>query len=65
MNLPPAPDRILRARRVVTPEGLRPACVRVSAGRIVAVEPWDAPLAVTDELGELVLLPVGLNARTA
>ncbi len=57
MSLPPAADRILRARRVVTPEGLRPACVRVRAGRIVAVEPWDAPVEVTDELGELVLLP--------
>jgi len=57
VNTQPAADRILRARRVVTPEGMRPACVRVRDGRIVALEAWDAPVSVTDELGELALLP--------
>ena len=51
------PDRILRSRRVVLPQGERPACVVVREGRIAAIEPWDAALAVTDELGELALMP--------
>ena len=54
---PPVRDRVLRSRRVVTPDRDGPACVVVRAGRIAALEPWDAPLEVTDELGELALLP--------
>ncbi|MFN8589596.1 MAG: allantoinase AllB [Candidatus Eisenbacteria bacterium] len=50
-------DRVLRSRRVVLPDGVRPACVVVRGERIVAVEPHDAPLAVTHEFGELVLMP--------
>ena len=58
MNHEPAgPDRTFRSRRVVTRDGERPACVVVRGGLIAAVEPWDAGLAVTDELGELALLP--------
>jgi len=37
-------DLVFRARRVVTPEGTRPAAVAVGGGAIVAVEPYDAPL---------------------
>ena len=49
-------DLVLRSRRVVTPVGTRPATVCVDDGRIVAVEPYDAPVAGT-ELGEVALLP--------
>jgi allantoinase len=34
-------DLILRGRRVVTPEGIRPASIHVAAGRIEAVEDFD------------------------
>src|ERR1700712_4710665 len=37
-------DTVLRARRVVTPDGVREGWVGVQDGRIVAVEPYDAPL---------------------
>src|SRR5437870_3312125 len=50
-------DRVVRSRRVVLESGERPACVVVRGGRIAAIEPWDEGVAVTDELGELVLLP--------
>ncbi len=39
----PMPDLLLRARRIVTAEGERPGAVRVSAGRIVSVDSFDAP----------------------
>ena len=39
----PAPSFALRSRRVVTPEGVRPALVVVREGRIVRVGPWDDP----------------------
>jgi allantoinase len=48
---------VLRSSRVVLPGGERPACVVVREGRIAAVEPWNAPLEVTAELGGLALLP--------
>ncbi|HEX7746164.1 MAG TPA: allantoinase AllB [Micromonosporaceae bacterium] len=47
-------DLVLRSRRVVTPEGERPAAVRVSGGRIAAVEPYEPP---GEDLGHLALLP--------
>jgi allantoinase len=47
-------ELVLRSRRVVTPEGERPAAVRVSGGRIAAVEPYESP---GDDLGDLALLP--------
>jgi allantoinase len=50
-------DLALRSRRVVTPEGERPATVAVTGGRIAAVLDYhDASAAATD-LGDLVLLP--------
>ncbi|MHA6796992.1 allantoinase AllB [Pseudonocardia bannensis] len=59
-----APDPVLdltvRARRVLTAEGMRPACVAVDGGRIVAIEPFDnAPAAASSiELADdEVLLP--------
>jgi allantoinase len=52
------PDLVVRARRIVTPEGERSGAVVVLAGRIVAVEPFDSafPEAVDVPDGE-VLLP--------
>jgi dihydroorotase-like cyclic amidohydrolase len=47
-------DLVLRSRRVVTPEGERPAAVRVSGGRIAAVEPYET---AGKDLGDLALLP--------
>lgn len=51
----PSYDLVLRSRRVVTPEGERPAAVCVSGGRIVAVAPFDA--VAGEDLGDLALLP--------
>jgi allantoinase len=51
-------DLVLRSRRVVTPDGERPATVAVAGGRIAAVLPYEeavAPDAV--DLGDLALLP--------
>ncbi|MFC6023067.1 allantoinase AllB [Plantactinospora solaniradicis] len=48
-------DLVLRSRRVVLPDGERPAAVCVRGGRIAAVAGYDA-VPGTD-LGELVLLP--------
>ncbi|OLB74878.1 MAG: allantoinase [Actinobacteria bacterium 13_2_20CM_2_71_6] len=48
-------DLVLRARRVILPEGERPAAVSVHNGRIVAVDPYDA--LPGQDLGDLVLLP--------
>ncbi|GAA0931529.1 allantoinase AllB [Nonomuraea longicatena] len=52
-------DLVIRSRRVVTPEGERPAAVAVRAGRIAAVHPHDAPLDAAEErdLGAVALLP--------
>ena len=52
-------DLILRSRRVVLPEGERPAAVCVSGGTIAAVLPHDAPADATRDfyLGELAVLP--------
>jgi allantoinase len=46
---------VLRARRVVLPDGERPAAVRVVDGRIAAIEPYSA--ASGHDLGDAVLLP--------
>jgi allantoinase len=48
-------DLVLRSRRVVTPDGERPAAVCVHNGRIAAVEPYDSVPGA--DLGELALLP--------
>lgn len=55
----PAADLLLRGRRVVTPEGMRPASVHVSGGRIVAVGGYDAPGgdARVVDAGDAVLMP--------
>ena len=52
-------DLVIRSRRAVTPSGERPAAVAVAAGRIVAVEAYDAELDATQQvdLGAAALLP--------
>src|SRR5260370_17749944 len=51
-------DLVLRGRRVLTPEGIRPAAVRVRFGRIVSVEPYDSPAPPESvDAGEAVVLP--------
>lgn len=54
------PELVLRAHRVVTPEGVRPAAVAVAGGRIAAVLPREAPApagARVADYGDAVLLP--------
>lgn len=49
---------VLRSKRVVLPEGERPAAVVIDNGRIVALEPYDAlPAAPGEDLDDLALLP--------
>lgn len=50
---------IVRSRRVLTPEGIRPAAIHIEAGVITDVAGWDqvpegAPV---EELGELLVMP--------
>ena len=54
-----AAPTIVRSRRVVTPEGVRPAAVHIRDGIIRRVADWDdAPRdAVIDDVGDLVLMP--------
>jgi allantoinase len=47
---------ILRSRRVLTPEGLRPAAVWIGGGTIERVTPWEDAVDPHD-LGDLVLMP--------
>ena len=58
---PRPPQTVLRARRVVTPAGTAACWVGVRDGRIVAVEPYDAPVPagapVVDLAADTVLLP--------
>ncbi|BCY13798.1 allantoinase AllB [Actinoplanes sp. L3-i22] len=52
-------DLVVRSRRVITPDGEIPAAVVVDAGRIVAIQPYDAAVeAATDvDLVDTVLSP--------
>jgi allantoinase len=54
-----SPDLILRSRRVVTPEGLRPAGILVKAGVIVEIVDGDASLenCAIEDAGNLVVMP--------
>jgi allantoinase len=55
----PPPELVLRARRVVLPDGVRPASVHVAGGRIAAVAGWDEVPegARRVDAGDAVLLP--------
>ena len=57
------PDRAFRSRRVVTPEGVRPACVRAADGTIASVEAWDAAPAGVIDFGDAVLMPGVVDAH--
>jgi allantoinase len=50
---------VLRSRRVVTPEGLRPAAICVEGETIAAVVPWDdvASSARVEDVGDLLVMP--------
>ena len=48
-------DRVIRSRRVVLPDGMRPAAIRVRDGVIVGTEAYDT--ASGDDYGELVIMP--------
>ena len=48
---------VVRSRRVVTPEGVRPASVHFSEGRIVAVAGWEAAPGGVVDFGDLVIMP--------
>ncbi len=50
-------DLSLRSRRVVTPEGIRPAVVHVVGGRIAGVYDEPPPHLQPRDLGDLVLMP--------
>ncbi|MEV6103681.1 allantoinase AllB [Streptomyces sp. NPDC051940] len=53
-------DLVLRSRRVLTPEGERPAAVSVTAGRITDVQPYDTPPprgTRVEDAGDHVVLP--------
>src|SRR5688500_4350686 len=50
-------DLVLRSRRVVTPDGVRPASVCVADGRIAAVESYDGRAGCGEDFGDVALLP--------
>jgi allantoinase len=52
-------ERTIRSRRTLLPDGERPAAVRLRAGRIVAIEAYDAPVLDSPDadLGNVALLP--------
>lgn len=52
---PPADELVLASRRVVTPDGVRPATVRVRDGRIAAIDAYNP--AAGEDLGDSALLP--------
>lgn len=54
------PRLVLRSRRVVTPDGVRPATIHIRQGRIERVAAWDEILPGSQELldcGDSVILP--------
>ena len=55
----PAPELIIRGKRVILPEGERAAQIHVAGGKIIAITSYDAPLPCSPlhEAGELVVMP--------
>jgi allantoinase len=54
------PSRVLRSRRVVTPDGIRPATIHIHRGKIERVGAWEDIPEVSDGLldcGDSVILP--------
>jgi allantoinase len=58
-NTPGAPDLVVRGRRVVTPEGERPAAIHIRGGVITAISAFDDVPAgcAVHEAGESVVMP--------
>ncbi len=58
-------DLILRSRRVVTPNGVRPATVHVAGGRIAAIrDHGEAPAGTAvEDVGDLALLPGAVDTH--
>src|SRR5258708_13182810 len=58
-NIPSAPDLVVRGRRVVTPDGERPAAIHIRGGVITAVSRFDDVPAgcAVNEAGESVVMP--------
>ncbi|PSK96412.1 dihydroorotase/allantoinase [Murinocardiopsis flavida] len=56
-------DLVVRSQRVVTPDGIVPAAVGVTAGVIAAITGYDAPLEAfhATDLGAAALLPGGVD----
>jgi len=52
-------ERVIRSRRVVTPDGVMPAAIHVAGGSIARVADWeDVPIgAALDDVGELAVMP--------
>jgi allantoinase len=46
--------RTVRSQRVLTPEGIRAACVQIADGRIAGVTPWEAG---PDDFGDALIMP--------
>src|SRR5260370_28232557 len=58
-NNPSVPDLVVRGRRVVTPDGERPAAIHIRGGVITAVSRFDDVPAgcAVNEAGESVVMP--------
>src|SRR6202521_87567 len=58
-NMPSAPDLVVRGRRVVTPDGERPAAIHIRGGVIAAVSEFDDVPAgyAVHEAGESAVMP--------
>ncbi len=61
----PRPERVVRGRRVVLPEGTGPAAIHIEGGRISAIAPFEeAPAGVEIvEAGDAAVLPGGIDTH--
>lgn len=53
----------IRSRRVLLPEGERAATVVIEAGRIAAIETQGSPASAAHDLGDVVLMPGGVDTH--
>lgn len=58
-------DLVIRSRRVITPDGIAPAAVHISGGRIVSVAEWNSPSPGADlvDAGDAVVMPGLVDAH--
>ncbi len=61
----PLPERVVRGRRVVLPEGVAPAAIHIEGGRISAIAPFDEAPAGAEivEAGDAAVLPAGVDTH--